>query len=154
MSERNRPPLSETSLRVVLKYENNEFALEYKRELEKISPKSHDIAPLENEVGSWIELRDEDNRVIYRRILDNLFGRSVETLSDSDNEVHARNNVSISKFLYPLLVPKYDNASFLVLFSDFKHEISKPIAAQEVARFNIRQSIKIQEIDKTNLKRD
>jgi hypothetical protein len=142
------------ALRITFQYDGTQIRKVSQQKVEKLSPPSHDVEGHQNQVGFWYELRDANNKVVYRRVIHNPL--QVDTETPSATGGFARRPVQNPNATFQIVVPELDNASTLVLLasphppsspvgSPAEEALRPPIArvgigpAQEIARFNLKE---------------
>lgn len=136
--KRGRKPNFPT-LRLTLTYEGSDLRLTSRENVQMVSPPSDPIRPQKGETGFWYEVRDGEDRTLYRRVIQNPIKFAVEVRSDDPERPLAWQEVSEPRGEFILLVPDLDRAHMLVLFSSPLEPGVAPRPAKEIARFDLVQ---------------
>jgi len=136
-----RPPVA---YRILFTYEGLNVKMGAAQRLEMMSPPSDPIPgqvgvnglvePLE-QTGFWYELRDANERPLYRRVIDNPIKLSVSDLSGDPEHPFTNRMITNPRGDFLLIIPAIDTAANLVLFSSAERD-GYPDPAQEIARFD------------------
>ena len=105
------------SIRFTFSYRGADIKLESRQSIRMISPPS-DIFPVSGKrSGFWYELRDKENRVLYRRIIQNPVKYTVEVRSDEKETPLVWEKVKDPAGQFVLLVPELPEIESIVLVS-------------------------------------
>lgn len=99
--------------RLTFEYEGGQMQKIGQQRIAMTTPPSHDIAGHEGEAGFWYELRDANEKTIYRRVMQSPIQNTVEVFSP-DGTV-TRRPVQQPKGVFQLVVPEISGADNLVL---------------------------------------
>ncbi|CAM5370227.1 hypothetical protein [Streptomyces griseomycini] len=128
--EPSEPP---TTVRLIFEYEGTDIRLISRRRVAMMPPPSDPLREREDAQGFWVEVRDAQQRPLYRRVMCDPVRRDVEVFSDEPEYSIARVPVDEPRGLFVVLVPDIANADHAALIrSPFG---LRPTAAAEVARF-------------------
>ena len=92
--------------------------------------------------GDWIELRDAKDRPLYRRVLHDPFGHSVEAPSDTKDVSFTRRTIDNPRGSFFVVLSAPDAAKSIVLFSSSWQPVKGRGGAREVARFALGKDYK------------
>ncbi len=127
------------TLRLVFEYEGRDVRLVSSERVAMTPLPSHELAPGEGATGFWYEVRDPDERPLYRRITENPVQTSVEVLTDDPERPLAREAVSEPRGHFVLHVPDLDEAATLLLIGSPPEDEPGVRAAEELGRFDLRR---------------
>lgn len=128
---------SKHSLRLTFAYLGSDIRLESVKSIAMIAPPSDDPKRSKDESGFWYEVRDRDNRTLYRRITENPIKFAVEIRSDDTDAPFKWEEIKEPAGSFTLLVPDISNAQSIVLFSSPFDLKKRRETAQEIARFDL-----------------
>jgi hypothetical protein len=148
---------SKYAYRVVFEYEGDQIRKVSQQRIEMSAPPSHSIEGHQNEVGFWYELRDANDKPVYRRVIQNPIQSTAEVFSPDGSIV--RRPVEKPRGVFHIVVPEISEAATLVLVGTPQpapvpagppaDEKSRPPiprvgtqAAREIARFSLKEDTK------------
>lgn len=108
----------EQAIRLTFEYRGNEVSLRSARRLKKRTPPSVTGAELERThqvAGDWVELRDKEDRVLYRHRASDLIPTHVEVRSGDPKQPFKRIQGHLDHGTFRVLIPAVDDARRLVL---------------------------------------
>ena len=108
----------EQAIRLTFEYRGNEVSLRSARRLRKRTPPNVTGAELErtHEVaGDWVELRDKEDRVLYRHRSSDLIPTHVEVRSGDPKQPFKRIQGRLDHGTFRVLIPAVDGARRFVL---------------------------------------
>ena len=124
----------ESAVRLTFSYEGNRIDLVSKQKIQKRLPGhiSPDIQKGQTP-GFWLELSNDNRRLLYRQIIDNPIRIDTEVFSENPNESITRHELADIKGAFSLLIPDIPNARNLDLFgspvlSEGMRGLQKPAA--------------------------
>jgi hypothetical protein len=138
--------------RVTFEYGGGQVQKISQRRVEMASPPSHAREGYERHVGFWYELRDADDKVVYRRAIHNPIQVHYEVFSPAGSLV--RRPIENPGGTFEIVVPELAGAPHLVLYGT-PHPSAAPVGpasaeaarppvprvgtepAREIARFNL-----------------
>jgi hypothetical protein len=137
VADQNREPAQQevirTSLRLTFRYSGARIELIDRREVQMIPPPTTGAAPVEGDAGTWLELRDAEDRTLYHRDLRRLMGAEVEVFNPDGSMTHLEGVPGRGQF--EVVVPSHPRAtSVRVVSSPFEARRMRE-AATEIARF-------------------
>jgi hypothetical protein len=99
--------------RVTFEYQGTQVRRIGQQRIAMTAPPSHEIEGHEGEVGFWYELRDTNDKTVYRRLMQSPIQTSVEVFAP-DGTIK-RQPVLDPKGVFQVVVPEIDGAANLVL---------------------------------------
>jgi hypothetical protein len=124
------------SSRFVISCTGKSAALISAKRIQAISPPSDDITEVDGRNGSWIELRNSDGKILYRRILHVFFDDSVEIMTGRSGEALSwLEAIGIKKSIV-IMVPEMPEADHMAIMSG--DPAGKDEKAVEIARFSVK----------------
>ncbi len=130
------PQRPNRALRLIFSYKGSKPTLESRQEIEMTVPPSDRTYEYEQQSGFWVELRDLDDRVIYRRVMRNPMETEREAPSGDPKRPFTRVSPQNPQGTFAVLVPYVDSAEALVLCASPAGNPNQ--AAREVSRISIR----------------
>jgi hypothetical protein len=126
------------SLRLTFRFDGSSVDLISSLELRKIAPATVGTPPVAGEqAGVWLELRDEHDKVLFHRLLDDPFRTAARHHSpDGRIELHLR---APQPGEFEVLVPALPDASYAALLSSPLERDSADEPAQEIGRYPLQQ---------------
>jgi hypothetical protein len=139
------------TLRLSFRVAHGEVQLVSHERLEMICPASIGELPQAGRNGGfWIELRDESDRVLFHRVLDNPLGDSVEVHSP-DGKIR-RVFGDVKENMFEVLIPDDSKGKTLALMGESLEPVTlrkeQVAAARELARFNVPNGMKDDQAEK------
>lgn len=144
------------ALRVTFEYEGTHVRKISQQRVEMIAHPSHPTRGYEGEVGFWYELRDANDKIVYRRVIHNPMEAHYEVASPEGR--FTRRPIPNPRGTFEIVVPEMAEAPNLVLFGT-PHPPSAPVGspaaeavrppvprvgtapAREIARFNLKEGL-------------
>ncbi len=127
------------SIRFTFSYRGADIKLESRQSIRMISPPS-DIFPVSGKrSGFWYELRDKENRVLYRRIIQNPVKYAVEVRSDEKETLLVWEKVKDPTGQFVLLAPELSEIESIVLVSSPFEPDRANEEAVEITRFPVQE---------------
>ena len=105
------------TIRLVLEYKENDVNLISQQQVDMIPPPSDALEYSERETGFWFVVKDKEKRVLYRRIIQNPIKYAVEVRSDDPDRPLAWETVKEPQGVFVLMLPAFDEAATVSLFS-------------------------------------
>jgi hypothetical protein len=124
------------SSRFVVSRSGKSVALVSAKRIQAISPPSDDVNETGRTGGSWIELRNGDGKILYRRILHDFFDDSVEIMTGRSGEALSWQEASGIKKSIVVMVPEMPEADHMAIMS--RDPAGKDEKAIEIARFSVK----------------
>jgi hypothetical protein len=133
-------------------YEGDRINLESVQRVEMIALPSHAVSGYEGEAGFWVEVRDDSERVLHRRVLHEPVRHTLEAYPEGDDDQFTRVVAKDLRGSFDVVVPDVPGASAVSVFGSFPEpappdESERDAAAritagrgrpaQEIARFSI-----------------
>lgn len=131
----DQPIVSNDTVRLTFSYTGSEIHLTDIERLEMVIPPSEVNYVQEGQVGFWVELRDNDENVLYQRVMHNPLRNEMEVYDENNTELPRWVRVNRSEVIFEILVPYIAYGQQLVIFSSPLERIFEP--ATEIARFKI-----------------
>jgi hypothetical protein len=124
------------SSRFVVSHSGKSVALVSAKRIQAISPPSDVINETSRTGGSWVELRNADDKILYCRILHEFFDDSVEIMTGRPGEPLSWQEAKGIKKNISVMVPEMPEADHIAIMS--KDPDAKDEKAVEIARFSVR----------------
>lgn len=124
--------LPPTALRLTFSYENDNIYLVSQQRLELIASPSDALVGFASGQGSWIEVRTERDRVLYRQALSEAPRGDFEVFSPDPGQSITRVPVARQSGIFTVLVPDFAEAHYIALVSSAPGVERSPA---ELARF-------------------
>ena len=105
------------ALRAFFEYKGREVRLVSVQALEMQAPPPQAIFPRSDERGSWFELRDQEGRTLYRRVLDNPIREDIEVITDDPDHPLSRTLTEPEGIFY-VIAPDIPQARELVIVAE------------------------------------
>ena len=131
------PQLPARALRLTFSYKGSRTKLESKHEIEIIALPSDTTEESKDRSGFWVELRDKEERVVYRRIMRNPIQYEIEAPSGDPSRPFTRIENPNPQGTFSVLVPAVETAEALVLFASPSGATSR--AARELTRVLLKE---------------
>lgn len=122
------------SLRLIFIYEGDKIRLKSQQSVTMIPPAPTTKRSQEKQSGFWYELRDQDGRPVYYKVMHNPIRFDVEVFDVPGEEI-IRQPIEYPRGTFQLLVPDTKEARELVLFSSPLKPEAAGEPAREIARF-------------------
>lgn len=106
-----------TALRLTFSYENDNIYLVSQQRLELIASPSDALVGFAGGQGSWIEVRTERDRMLYRQVLSEALRGDFEVLSPDPGQSITRVRVARQSGIFTVLVPDFAEADYIALAS-------------------------------------
>jgi hypothetical protein len=146
------------ALRVTFQYKGTNIRKIGQQRVEMIALPSHPTEGYEGQVGFWVELRDQNDKTVYRRVIRNPIHVHREVFA-AEEELTRRPIIKTARGTFEIVVPDIPEAPNLVLFgtpqplptplrSPHIEAARPPIPrvgtepAREIARFNLKEDTK------------
>ena len=126
---------SKHTLRLTLEYERQDVRLVAGQRIAMIPPPGEARTIHQGQSGSWIELRDADEVILFQSVLHNPIRYTVEEPERGEFGRPRRHNIEHPRGTFQLLVPDLPNTQPLVLFNSPPGAPDEP--ALELARFRL-----------------
>ncbi len=126
------------SIRLTFSYEGSQVRLVSRQILDKRPPSSDPLLDPQKDApqsGFWIELRDREDRAVYRKIMHNPIELSVETISEDSERTFTRQPISEPRGTFFSVIPNLEEAESVVILSSPLDIEARPEAAREITRF-------------------
>lgn len=122
------------AIRLTLEYEGIDVRVVSGRRVRMTAPPSDPVDEYEGQTGFWFELRDQDDRVSYRRVVSNPIRSDVEVLSGDPVRPFTHVSRPDPSGTFTLVVPD-SGAGTLVLWASPAGE--PEMEARELVRFDL-----------------
>ncbi len=123
------------ALRLMLSYGGLEIRQDSQRLVQMIAPPSDRLDEYENESGFWIELHDEQDRVLYRRVMRNPMELEREVPSGDPQHPFTHVPRERAEGTFSVVVPYFEAARTLVIFASPAGDLrasAKPVTRIEL----------------------
>lgn len=131
-----RPPQENLALRLMFAYEGRKVSLESAQPVAMRVPPSDRTDEYEKHSGTWIEVRDNRDRVLYRKVLHDPMPASLEVPSGDPVRTFTRVAAKTSG-TFSVVVPELPDGTTLHLWASPQGEPAR--AAELVGRFPLSQ---------------
>lgn len=121
--------------RMIFKSEETSARLMSQQVIKMVAMPSAPLGDWKNTAGSWFELRNKENHLLYRRVLHSFHSKYVEVRLEKSDFSYELEESSISDRSFCLLIPEIAASAFLVLFGNQDEETPEP--ARELFRFDL-----------------
>ena len=125
------------SIRFTFSYRGANIKLESQQSIKMIAPPSDPLKVSGKRSGFWYELRDKENRILYRRIIQNPVKYAVEVRSDKKDTPLVWENVKDPIGQFVLLAPELPEIESIVLVSSPLEPARANEEAVEITRFPV-----------------
>jgi hypothetical protein len=107
----------DSAVRLTFSYNDNKIHLISKQKIQKRLP-SHTSPDIQKgqAPGFWLELSNDNRRLLYRQIIDNPIRIDTEVFSENPNESITRHELADIKGIFSLVIPNIPDARNLDLF--------------------------------------
>jgi hypothetical protein len=122
MSDKKETKIT-NAIRLTFSYKGTDIKLISQDKIEKILPPSSNIS---NRSGSWYEVADDKQNLLYQRIISNPLQTDIEVFSNESKESIMRQKISQIEGVFSILIPDLPEAKTFSLFSS-------PIERGEIA---------------------
>jgi len=120
MPESSVPPVEgkpTKAVRLVFSFDGDHLHLVSQQSVEMTLPPSDPIEGAEDYTGFWCEIRDVQDRPVFRRVMQNPIRQDVEVFSDDPKRSVARQATPGRKGVFMILVPDAEEGHAVALFS-------------------------------------
>lgn len=120
------------AIRLLIEYDGSDFSIGRSWPVETLAPASHSLDARPRASGFWIELRDGDDKLLYRRVLHNPVQADVEVF-DPDRGPR-RVALDEPRGVFTILVPDLPEAEEIAIVSSPTDLRKRESPARQVAR--------------------
>jgi len=120
---------------MIFSFDGEHIRLVSQQSVEMVVPPSDPVQGVEGHKGFWYELRDAQDRPLYRQVMHNPMREDVEVFSDNSQQSVARQIVPNRKGVFVVVVPDTEEGHTVTLSSSPRRAQLANQAAREVARF-------------------
>jgi hypothetical protein len=136
------PAPDNLAIRLTFSYDDRTITIQSRQHLRMKPPPSDQIDEYERQSGTWIELRDDKQRVLYRKVLHDLIPTELEAPSGDPTRSFTRVPAKSSKGVFSIVVPDLAQAARVLLFDTPKRAESdrasiEPRGAQRIGDFDL-----------------
>jgi hypothetical protein len=124
---------------MIFAFEGEHVHLVSQQSVDMVLPPSDPIQGAQGHKGFWYELRDAQDRPLYRRVIHNPMQEDVEVFSDDPKKSIARQTVPNRKGVFFVVVPEIDEGHTVTLSSSPRRIQLAHQPAREIARFALRK---------------
>lgn len=142
MSEPSVPVVGEKpmkAIRMLFSFDGQHVQLVSQQSVEMVLPPSDPVQGMEGHKGFWYELRDAQERPLYRLVMHNPMSEDVEVFSDDPKQSVARQPVPNRKGVFVVVVPDTEEGRTVTLSSSPRRVQMAHQPATEIARFALRK---------------
>jgi hypothetical protein len=128
------------AVRLVFSFDGDHVTLDSQQSVEMVLPPSDPIEGTEKQNGFWFELRDAQNRPLYRKVMHHPAREDVEVFSN-DPAQHSvvRQTVPDRKGVFVVLVPDLENGHTITLSSSPRALALAHQPAKEIGRYALKK---------------
>ena len=144
MAENETPtPERPRSVRLTIRYSGDQMELVSRQSVAMKAPPSDPVEGLEGRAGFWVDLKDADDRTLYRRVMHDPIRRDVEVFSPDPRQTMERAPVAEPRGVFSLVLPEMEAAQAVSLLgtpprpADGVLAEPGPQPAREIARFDL-----------------
>ena len=127
------------ALRMLFSFDGEHIHLVSQQSVEMLLPPSDPVQGNQGQKGFWYELRDVQDRPLYRRVVLNPMREDVEVFSDDPKQSVARHTVPNRKGVFTVVVPDTEDGHSVTLSSSPRSIQLAHQPATEIARFVLRK---------------
>jgi hypothetical protein len=127
------------AVRMIFAFDGEHVHLVSQQAVEMVLPPSDPVQGVEGHKGFWYELRDAQDRPLYRRVMHNPMQEDVEVFSDDPKQSVARQTVPNRKGVFVVVVPDTEEGHVVTLSSSPRRVQRAHQPAREIARFALRK---------------
>jgi hypothetical protein len=142
MSQTAAPAATERpakAIRLIFSFDGGHVHLVSQQSVEMVLPPSDPVHGVEGHKGFWYELRDAQDRPLYRRVMHNPMREDVEVFSDDPKQTVARQVVPNRKGVFVVVVPDTEEGHAVTLSSSPRRVQLAHEPAKEIARILLRK---------------
>lgn len=142
MPEPSAPQVEEKpakAIRMIFAFDGEHVHLVSQQSVEMVLPPSDALQGAEGHKGFWYELRDAQDRPLYRRVMNNPMREDVEVFSDDPKQTIARQPAPNRKGVFVVVVPDTEVGHTITLSSSPRRLQLANQPAKEIARFALRK---------------
>jgi hypothetical protein len=124
--------------RLTFSYKGTNIKLISENKIEKKLPPSSNIS---NKSGSWFEVIDDKQNVLYQRVISNPIRTDIEVFSDESKESIMRQKISQIEGVFSILIPDVPDAKSFSLFSSpvENGEVALQKPATKIFQMNLKE---------------
>lgn len=105
--------------RLTFSYEGTSIKLISQQPIKKILPPSDDLDTKSNRTGFWYEITDDNQNILYQKIISNPIETDIEVFPVESNEsIMRQKKTSEIKGIFSILIPDPPNAKTLSFFGN------------------------------------
>lgn len=134
---KDRPTPPTRSTRLIFSYEGETIKLLSSRTLEMTSPPSDSPELGKGEVGFWLEIRDREDLLRYRRVMPNPVKTATEVRTGDPDRPLAWQKVSNPKGEFVVVVPEIEGAQELLFVNSQPEKRKGAKSARRIIRFKL-----------------
>jgi hypothetical protein len=128
------------AIRLVFSFDGDHVTLMSQQPVEMVLPPSDPVEGTQGHKGFWYELRDAQDRPLYRKVMQHPMREDVEVFSDDpDQHSIVRQTVPNRKGVFVALVPDTENGHAVTLSSSPRRLPFALQPATEIARFALKK---------------
>jgi hypothetical protein len=142
MSEAKNPPgegKPAKAIRMIFAFDGENVHLVSQQSVEMVLPPSDPVQGVKGQKGFWYELRDAQDRPLYRRVMHNPMREDVEVFSDDPRQSVTRQIVPNRKGIFAVVVPDTEEGHTVTLSGSPRRVQLAHQPATEIARFALRK---------------
>jgi len=103
------------AVRMIFAFDGEQVHLVSQQSVEMVLPPSDPVQGVEGHKGFWYELRDGQDRPLYRRVMHNPMSEDVEVFSDDSKQSVRRQTVPNRKGVFVVVVPETEEGHTVTL---------------------------------------
>jgi hypothetical protein len=125
------------ALRLSFEYRGDQVRLVDQQRVEMRAPASDRVDEYESQSGFWVEVRDREDRVLYRRVMHNPIQFEHEAPSGDPEKPFTHAKIDDPDGAFTLVVPDFDQAEVVSLFGSPPARPAEP--ARQVLRVDLKE---------------
>jgi hypothetical protein len=129
------PTQDHRSVRLMFAYDGLKVTLQSRQQVAMLAPASHRVDEYENHSGTWIEVRDAEQRVLYRRVLHDIMPSTLEAPSGDPERTFTRVPIKDNRGVFSVVVPDLAQGRTLLLLAS--PAVARQGSAQVVAKIDL-----------------
>jgi hypothetical protein len=134
------------AIRLTFSYEDRTITIQSRQHLRMKAPPTDQIDEYENHSGAWVELRDDKQRVLYRKVLHSLVPSEIEAPSGDPTRTFTRVPARSGKGVFSIVVPDLPQTARVLLYDsparDEDRPSKEPPTARRIAEFDLKSDAK------------
>jgi hypothetical protein len=146
MAENESPPRERPrAVRLTIAYSGDQMELVSQQSVAMKAPPSDPVEPMAELAGFWVDLKDEQDQTLYRRVMHDPIRRDVEVFSPGPQQTVERAPVAEPQGVFSVVLPEMEAAQAVSLIGSPPPQpagmslgAEEPQPAREIARFDLK----------------